>query len=117
MSHPLADPDIELTPERAQELVAAGTAIVVDVREPYEWEAGHIDGARHIPLERLSSQADTLSADTTVIFQCRLGARSLMAAQAFRRADFDAWSMAGGLQAWADAGLPLTPDDGVVADH
>ena len=38
-----------------------------------------------------------------------------MAAQAFRRADFDAWSMAGGLLAWSGAGLPLTPDDGVVA--
>ena len=52
-----------------------------------------------------------------MIFQCRLGARSLMAAQAFRRADFDAWSMAGGLLAWSGAGLPLTPDDGVVSDH
>lgn len=117
MSHPLADPDIELTPERAQEMVAAGDAVIIDVREPHEWDAGRIEGARHIPLEHLSSQASTLPGDTTVIFQCRLGARSLMAAQAFRRADFDAWSMAGGLLAWSGAGLPLTPDDGVVADH
>lgn len=117
MSHPLEDREIEVTPERAQELVAAGTAIIVDVREPHEWDAGRIDGARHLALEHLSAQAATLPTDTTVIFQCRLGARSLMAAQAFRRAGFDAWSMAGGLLAWSDAGLPLTPDDGVVADH
>lgn len=117
MSHPLADPDIELTPERAHELVASGGAIIVDVREQHEWDAGRINGARHIPLEHLSAQAPTLPTDTAVIFQCRLGARSLMAAQAFRRADFDAWSMAGGLLAWSGTGLPLTPDDGVVADH
>jgi rhodanese-related sulfurtransferase len=41
----------------------------------------------------------------------------MMAAQAFRRAGYDAWSMAGGIQAWHDAGLPLEPDDGVVAEH
>lgn len=86
MSNPLADPEIEVTPARANELVAAGSAIIVDVREPYEWEAGRIDGARHIEIERLSSQADTLPKDTAIVFQCRLGARSLMAAQAFRRA-------------------------------
>jgi rhodanese-related sulfurtransferase len=117
MSNPLGDPGIEVTPQQAQELVASGAAVIIDVREPHEWEAGRIEGARHIELEHLSSQAETLPKDSTVIFQCRLGARSLMAAQAFQRAGFDAWSMAGGLQAWADAGLPLTPDDGVVADH
>jgi hydroxyacylglutathione hydrolase/adenylyltransferase/sulfurtransferase len=117
MSHPLDDPEIEVTPERAQELQASGAAVIVDVREPYEWEAGRIDGATHIALERLSSQAESLPKEQTIVFQCRLGSRSLMAAQAFRRAGYDAWSMAGGLQAWSDAGLPLTPDDGVVADH
>jgi rhodanese-related sulfurtransferase len=116
MSHPLEDPEIEVTPERARELVDGG-ALIVDVREPYEWDAGRIDGARHIPLERLSSQAETLPKDQTIVFQCRLGARSLMAAQAFKRAGFDAWSMAGGIQAWHDAGLALVPDGGTVADH
>ena len=97
-------------------MVAAGDAVIIDVREPHEWTPGASRGSPH-PLEHLSSQASTLPGDTTVIFQCRLGARSLMAAQAFRRADVDAWSMAGGLLAWSGAGLPLTPDDGVVADH
>jgi rhodanese-related sulfurtransferase len=40
-----------------------------------------------------------------------------MAAQAFRRAGYDAYSLAGGLQAWHDAGLPLDPPDGAVAEH
>jgi rhodanese-related sulfurtransferase len=52
-----------------------------------------------------------------VIFQCRVGGRSLMAAEAFRRAGFDAYSMAGGVQRWAEEGRPLTPDGGYVADH
>jgi len=117
MSNPLDDPGIELSPARAAELVAAGTAVIVDVREPYEWEAGRIDGATHVALEHLAARAEDLPKDRAIVFQCRLGARSLMAAQAFRRAGYDAWSMAGGLTAWDAAGLPLTPEGGSVADH
>ncbi len=80
------DPAIEVTPERARELLESGEAVVVDVREPYEREAGHIEGSRHIELERLASQADSLPRDKPIVFQCRLGARSALAAQAFRRA-------------------------------
>ena len=116
--HPLADPELEVTPQDVERRLQAGEVQVVDVREPYEWEAGRIPGdVRHIPLERLSSEAATIGKDSPVVFQCRLGSRSLMAAQAFRRAGFDAYSLAGGLQAWHDAGLPLEPADGTVADH
>ena len=114
--NPLVDASIEVTPERARELLESGEAVVVDVREPYEREAGHIEGSRHIELERLASQAETLPRDRPIVFQCRLGARSLMAAQAFRRAGYDAWSMAGGIQAWADEGKPVA-GGGQVADH
>jgi rhodanese-related sulfurtransferase len=117
MSTSPADPEIDVTPAQARGLVADGSAVIVDVREPYEWEAGRIEGARHIELQQLTAQAETLPKDTTIVFQCRLGGRSLMAAQAFRRAGYDARSMAGGLEAWAADGLPLTPDGGVVADH
>jgi rhodanese-related sulfurtransferase len=117
MTHPLDDPEIEVTTEHAAQALADGSAQVVDVREPYEHEAGHIAGTRHIELERLASQAETIDRDRPVIFQCRLGSRSLMAAQAFRRAGYDAWSMAGGLERWAGEGRPLDPADGYVADH
>ena len=109
-------PDIEVTPAQARELVEAG-AQLIDVRESYEYEAGRIADARHIELERLAAQADTIDKDRPVVFQCRLGARSAMATQAFRAAGYDAWSMAGGIQRWADEGLPLEPDGGYVADH
>jgi rhodanese-related sulfurtransferase len=114
--NPLVNEDIEVTPERTRELLASGEAVVVDVREPYEREAGHIDGSRHIELERLASVAESLPRDQPVVFHCRLGSRSAMAAQAFRAAGYDAWSMAGGLQRWHDEGLPVD-GGGQVADH
>jgi rhodanese-related sulfurtransferase len=109
-------PGIEVTPQQAKEMLDAG-AQLIDVREGYEWDAGRIAGARHIELERLASQAQTIDKDRPVVFQCRLGARSAFATQAFRAEGYDAWSMAGGLQRWHDEGLPLEPDDGSVADH
>ena len=87
------------------------------MREAYEHEAGRIEGVRHIELERLAAQAETIDRDRPVVFHCRLGARSGMAAQAFRAAGYDAYNMAGGIQAWADRGLPLAPEGGYVADH
>ncbi len=112
-----SEPGIEVTPEQAQQAIADGTAILVDVREDYEWDAGRIGGSEHIELERLASKSDDLPKDSTIIFSCRLGARSAMAAQAFRGAGFDAWSMAGGLERWHAEGRPLVPEDGAVADH
>jgi hydroxyacylglutathione hydrolase/adenylyltransferase/sulfurtransferase len=111
------DPDIEISAQEADELLRTGDAILVDVREPHEWEAGRIPGARHVELEHLASQADSIPNDKRVIFQCRLGVRSAMATKAFRASGYDAWSMAGGIVAWDEAGLPLEPDGGHVAEH
>ena len=111
-----SEPGIEITPQEAHEMIASG-AQLIDVRETYEWDEGRIGGARHIELERLAAQAETIDKDRPVIFQCRLGARSAMAAQAFRTAGYEAYTMTGGLQRWADEGLPLEPEGGRVADH
>ena len=117
MEHPFRDGDIEVAPARAAELIADGSVQLVDVRETYEHDAGRIEGARHVELERLASQAESIDKTTPVLFYCRLGARSGMAAQAFRRAGYEAYSLTGGLQAWHEAGQPLEPADGHVADH
>ncbi len=87
------------------------------MREPHEREAGHIEGTRHIELVKLSSQADTVARERPVVFYCRMGGRSTMAAEAFRAAGFDAYSMSGGLLRWASEGRPLSPEGGRVADH
>jgi rhodanese-related sulfurtransferase len=112
-----SDPARDLPPERVAEMLDAEEAVVVDVREPYERTAGRIAGTRHIELERLAAQAESLPRDRPVVFQCRLGARSAMAAQAFRSAGYDAYNLEGGIQAWVDRGLPIAPEDGRVAEH
>jgi rhodanese-related sulfurtransferase len=111
------DEVIEVSPAAVADRIDSGGIQLVDVREPYEWEAGHIAGARHVELEHLASSAETIDRDTPVVFQCRVGSRSAMAAQAFRTAGYEAYSMDGGLTAWAEQGLPLEPEDGSVADH
>ena len=110
------NPEIEITPERAAALLADG-ATVIDVRETYEREAGYIEGTRHIELERLAASAEEIDRTRPVVFQCRLGMRSAMAASAFRSAGYDAYTLTGGIQAWVDAGLPIAPEDGYVAEH
>jgi rhodanese-related sulfurtransferase len=90
---------------------------LIDVREPYEREASHIAGSRHVQLVELPAQASSIERDRAVVFYCRVGARSEMAAKAYRTAGYEAYSMSGGLVAWAQEGLPLTPEDGHVAAH
>ena len=91
-------------------------AQLVDVREPGEREAGRIpDDTAHIELNDLSEQAGSLDRDRPLVFYCRSGSRSAMAAQAFAAAGFDAHNLDGGLEAWVAAGLPLDPPDGRVA--
>ena len=109
--------DFDVSPERVAELRAAGDVQLVDVREPYEWEAGRIAGARHIELTEVAARAESIDRDRPVVFYCRVGSRSAMAAGAFRRAGYEAYSMQGGLEAWAGRGLPLEPEDGTVAPH
>jgi hydroxyacylglutathione hydrolase/adenylyltransferase/sulfurtransferase len=90
---------------------------LVDVREDHEWAAGRIAGARHIELGQIAAEAGSLDPSRPVVFYCRVGGRSTMAADAFRRAGFEAYSLAGGLMAWDERGLPLEPDGGHVAGH
>ncbi len=106
----------ELSPQQAADLIEAG-AELVDVRTTEEYEAGHIEGARHLPLETLAGEAETLPTDRTVVFYCRVGSRSAMAAGALQASGRDARNLAGGLVAWAADKRPLEPEDGEVAEH
>jgi rhodanese-related sulfurtransferase len=118
MSAPDDGPGIDVEPERVASWMAESPpAQVIDVREPHEREAGHIGGTRHIELVHLPSEADSIDRDRPVIFYCRAGSRSAMAAQALRAAGFEAYSMVGGLVRWAGEGRPLSPEGGHVADH
>lgn len=114
----MSENDIEITPEDARRRLDAGEVQLVDVREGYEWDQSRIPGdVRHIPLNDLMAQAGSIDKAKPVVFQCRSGARSLMAAQAFRASGYEAYSLAGGLLAWDATGLPLDPPDAGVAQH
>jgi rhodanese-related sulfurtransferase len=106
-------------PEQVQRWLAEAkpAAQVIDVREYYEREAGHIEATRHIDFASLTAQAQTIDRERPVVFYCRVGSRSDVAAEAFRGAGFEAYSMRGGLMRWVQEGRPLTPADGRVADH
>jgi rhodanese-related sulfurtransferase len=113
-----ADTDIDIDPARVAEWIAEDPAPqVIDVREVYEREAGHIADTRHIELNKLSAEAASVERERPVVFYCRVGARSTMAAQAFRASGYEAYSMTGGLRRWADEGMPLSPEGGTVAEH
>ena len=115
MASPFDASEIDVDAESARELIEHDGVQLVDVREQYEWDAGRIAGARHIALERLTSEAGSLDRERPVLFYCHVGSRSTMAAQAFRSAGYDARSLDGGLREWARRGLPLEPEDGTVA--
>jgi rhodanese-related sulfurtransferase len=104
----------DLSPARVAELLRDG-AQGVDVREQYERDAGHIADTVHIELDQLAASADTLDRERPVVFYCRTGSRSALAAQAFAAAGFEAHNLDGGLQAWVKEGLPIEPADGHVA--
>ena len=110
------DAAIDVEPQRAAEMLADGVP-VIDVREPYERDAGYIAGSEHVELAQLAAAAATIDRDAPVVFYCRMGARSTMAAEAFRSSGYEAYNLAGGILAWVDAGLPLEPDGGYVANH
>jgi rhodanese-related sulfurtransferase len=107
----------DYTAQEVAELLVQGGVQLIDVRQPHEYDAGRIAGARHLELAELAAQAETLDRDRPIVFYCRSGARSAMATEAFRSAGFDAHNMLGGLVDWAAVGLPLEPDDGTVAEH
>jgi rhodanese-related sulfurtransferase len=118
MSTATSSNEIEVAPDQVQRVLDEDPSVqLIDVRERYERDAGHIAGSRHVALVELSEQAATLDRERPVIFYCRVGSRSAMAAQAFRTSGYEAYTMTGGLVRWVAEGRPLAPADGHVADH
>lgn len=105
--HPPAD----LSPAEARRRVADGELTLVDVREDHEWAARHPAGAVHAALSALPAALSKLP-DGPLAFICRTGTRSMQGgAQAIRAGRSSVYSVAGGLEAWEAAGLPVTFPD------
>ena len=96
----------DIQPRAADALVKEG-AQLVDVREAEELaEDGRIAGALHVPLASLAQRAPELTGERVVLI-CRSGSRSALAADALRASGFEAYSVDGGILAWAREGLPV----------
>ena len=98
-------------PHEAQAAVDAG-ALLLDVREQHEWDAGHAPSALHVPLDTLPAHVDRLAVDRPIIVVCRSGRRSAHCATLLIRAGHDARNLTGGMTAWQRDGLPVITDAG-----
>lgn len=86
---------------------------LVDCREPYEWEAGRVAGAVHIPLNDIMAGGGTdLDVARPVAVICRTGNRSELATMMLQARGFEAYNVQGGMEAWATEGLPFAAADG-----
>jgi rhodanese-related sulfurtransferase len=104
----------ELTATQVAAALGRGELAAVDVREAGEWQAGHIEGAVWIPMGELPERLAELP-DRAVAIVCRSGSRSGMVADWLERSGVEAANMAGGMQAWQAAALPIVPADGWIA--
>ncbi len=82
-------------------------AVLLDVRELDEWDAGHSERARHLPLSELAARYAEVPIDEQIYVVCRSGGRSARATAWLNQNGFEATNVAGGMGAWLDAGLPL----------
>ena len=91
-------------------------AVLLDVREDDEWAAGHAPHAIHIPLGELAERIGEVPQDGDVYVVCRMGGRSARATAHLNQSGWDAVNVAGGMQAWHGAGLPLVAAEGAVPE-
>ena len=80
--------------------------VVLDVREVHEWNAGHIDGALHIPLGELQTRVGELDPSVRTVVVCHLGGRSARATSWLHAQGHDVVNLAGGMEMWEAAGRP-----------
>ena len=102
----------QVTARSAKARVDAG-ALLLDVREPDEWNAQHAPGAVLVPMGQIRARQGELPRDREVVVVCRSGGRSATITDSLRAWGFDAVNLAGGMCAWASAGLPVH----TVEDH
>ena len=85
---------------------------LLDIREPYEWAAGHAPAARHIPMRELGPRSGEIPRDDLVYVICRTGNRSARVTGALNDAGWQAVNVADGMRGWAAAGRAMVSDGG-----
>jgi rhodanese-related sulfurtransferase len=82
----------------------------VDVRQAYEWAAGHVEGAKHITLQEIPRRLEEAVRSTPVVFVCQIGQRSGIAAEFALERGYEAHNLDGGVELWVKQGFPLVND-------
>jgi rhodanese-related sulfurtransferase len=98
-----------MNPHEVKALV--GRAVIVDVREPYEFAGGHIEGSIPIPMTQIPERWEEIPAEGEVVVVCHLGQRSSVVVDFLRPRGIQARNLEGGLEEWVRQGLELTPPD------
>ena len=111
----MSDEAREISRDEAQKLVE-DEAQLIDVRADHEWGMGRIAGAKHLPLAELAERVGEIDKERPVVLYCRGGNRSTMATEALAAEGYDAVKLGEGIVGWAEAGLPLEPEAGEVAE-
>jgi rhodanese-related sulfurtransferase len=83
-------------------------AFILDVREPDEWSAGHVEGSLHVPMGQVAARLADIPGDCRVVVACRSGGRSARVTDFLRQQGYDAVNLEGGLKAWDAAGRAVT---------
>ena len=114
MSERIEIPTVDVVEARRR---SEAGAVLLDVREPEEWSAGHAEGARWIPMGEIEVRLTELPTDGAgLVVMCRSGSRSGMVTQTLVRAGYDAANIAGGMHAWAEAGFAVVTDAGTPGE-
>lgn len=114
-SDPFADvPKVDA--KAAHEQFESGDVDILDVREPEEWQLGHIDGAKWIPLGQLPTRWREIDPERKLVVVCLSGARSNYAASLLKQVGIEAANLEGGMLAWRAEQLPITPP-GIIVGH
>jgi len=85
----------------------ADGAVLIDVREPEEYAAGHVPGAQLMPMDVLPNRLQDLPRNTPIYVLCAVGGRSSAMASLLAREGYEAYSVEGGTSAWARSGRPI----------
>lgn len=109
------EPEPGVNVQEAARLREEAKALVLDVRDQEEWDAGHIPDALWVPMEEVEARRSELPTARRVVTVCRSGKRSGKVAAQLRDEGHEADNIEGGMEAWHKAGLPMEPPDGHVA--
>lgn len=102
------EPFTRIDVNEAQEMMGRDDVVVIDVREPHEYNAGHIPNAKLIPVNSVYARREELPRDKDIIMVCAVGQRSALAAEMAAAAGLTRlYNLEGGTEAWIKAGLPV----------